>query len=224
VTKTLQCDFRNRPVGHDCPGSPLQVSVCNESRYLNARLGVDSGERMAQIRGDRLKQNRTERGKSNHDSDEPHRSRNARGHAGALDWNHGHAGLRNLPVQDAGTERRYKRRHDDLRIVEMHDTHRGEQQARCDKQQPQNEQRPSGEPVFEMRRHDARHREALESTAINATQYNLLCAISRLDAPTQSDLSALGYTLKPLVRDGFVESRKDDEDARKRRIALTEAG
>ncbi|MFM0339892.1 MarR family winged helix-turn-helix transcriptional regulator [Paraburkholderia fungorum] len=64
----------------------------------------------------------------------------------------------------------------------------------------------------------------IRCTAINAAQYNLLCAISRLDVPTQSDLSALGHTLKPLIRDGVVESRKDDEDARKRRIALTEAG
>jgi DNA-binding MarR family transcriptional regulator len=37
------------------------------------------------------------------------------------------------------------------------------------------------------------------------------------------DLSALGHTLKPLIRDGFVKSRTDDGDARKRRIALTEA-
>jgi DNA-binding MarR family transcriptional regulator len=61
------------------------------------------------------------------------------------------------------------------------------------------------------------------SAGINAAQYNLLHTISRLDAPTQSklagemvmDLSALGHTLKPLIRDGLVASRKDNEDARK---------
>jgi DNA-binding MarR family transcriptional regulator len=74
--------------------------------------------------------------------------------------------------------------------------------------------------------------EAIVSAGINAAQYNLLSAISRLDAPTQSelavdmvmDLSALGHTLKPLIRDGWVEARKDNEDARRRRIALTSAG
>jgi DNA-binding MarR family transcriptional regulator len=74
--------------------------------------------------------------------------------------------------------------------------------------------------------------EALASAGINAAQYNLLHTISRLGNPTQSDiaadmvmdLSALGHTLKPLIRDGFVASYKDEEDARKRRIALTKAG
>jgi DNA-binding MarR family transcriptional regulator len=74
--------------------------------------------------------------------------------------------------------------------------------------------------------------EAIASAGINATQYNLLRAISRLDRPTQSelavdmvmDLSALGHTLKPLIRDGWVEVQKDNEDARRRRIALTSAG
>jgi DNA-binding MarR family transcriptional regulator len=74
--------------------------------------------------------------------------------------------------------------------------------------------------------------EALRGAGINAAQYTLLNAISRLDAPTQGelavdmvmDLSALGHTLKPLIRDGWVETRKDEGDARKRRIALTKAG
>jgi DNA-binding MarR family transcriptional regulator len=67
---------------------------------------------------------------------------------------------------------------------------------------------------------------------INAAQYNLIHTISRLGTPTQSelasemvmDLSALGHTLKPLIRDGFVASRKDSTDARKRRITLTKTG
>lgn len=74
--------------------------------------------------------------------------------------------------------------------------------------------------------------EALREAEINAAQYTLLNAIWRLDAPTQGelavdmvmDLSALGHTLKPLIRDGWVEARKDEGDARKRRIALTKAG
>jgi DNA-binding MarR family transcriptional regulator len=74
--------------------------------------------------------------------------------------------------------------------------------------------------------------EALRETGINAAQYTLVNAISRLDAPTHGelaadmvmDLSALGHTLKPLIRDGWIEARKDEGDARKRRIALTKAG
>jgi DNA-binding MarR family transcriptional regulator len=74
--------------------------------------------------------------------------------------------------------------------------------------------------------------EMMGSAGINAAQYNLLHTISRLNAPTQSelagemvmDLSALGHTLKPLIRDGFVASRKDHEDSRRRRITLTKAG
>jgi DNA-binding MarR family transcriptional regulator len=38
------------------------------------------------------------------------------------------------------------------------------------------------------------------------------------------DLSALGHTPKPLIREGLVANRKDNEDARRRRITLTEAG
>ncbi|WP_426134850.1 MarR family winged helix-turn-helix transcriptional regulator [Pseudomonas sp. PWP3-1b2] len=38
------------------------------------------------------------------------------------------------------------------------------------------------------------------------------------------DLSALGHTLKPLVRDGLVELRVDELDRRTRRVLLTEAG
>lgn len=38
------------------------------------------------------------------------------------------------------------------------------------------------------------------------------------------DLSALGHTLKPLVRDGFVELTVDEHDRRCRRVHLTEVG
>jgi DNA-binding MarR family transcriptional regulator len=74
--------------------------------------------------------------------------------------------------------------------------------------------------------------EALRESGISAAQYTLLSAISRLGAPTQGelaidmvmDLSALGHTLKPLIRDGWVETRKDERDSRKRRIALSKIG
>ena len=38
------------------------------------------------------------------------------------------------------------------------------------------------------------------------------------------DLSALGHTLKPLVRDGLVELQVDGNDRRCRRVLLTPAG
>jgi DNA-binding MarR family transcriptional regulator len=38
------------------------------------------------------------------------------------------------------------------------------------------------------------------------------------------DLSALGHTLKPLIRDGYVETVADKDDHRIRRIRLTTAG
>lgn len=73
---------------------------------------------------------------------------------------------------------------------------------------------------------------ALSPSGINATQYNALAAIRRLNAPTQSelandlvmDLSALGHTLKPLIRDGWVSVERDADDGRKRRIVLTAEG
>ncbi|WP_244126326.1 MarR family winged helix-turn-helix transcriptional regulator [Burkholderia gladioli] len=57
-------------------------------------------------------------------------------------------------------------------------------------------------------------------------------AVQRLGAPTQSeladevvmDLSALGHTLKPLIRDGWITLDKDPEDNRRRLISLTPEG
>ena len=74
--------------------------------------------------------------------------------------------------------------------------------------------------------------QTLAPSGLNATQYNLLSAIERLKKPTQSelaadlvmDLSALGHTLKPLIRDGLVGTRPDELDGRKRRVILTRAG
>jgi DNA-binding MarR family transcriptional regulator len=74
--------------------------------------------------------------------------------------------------------------------------------------------------------------QALLQSGINASQYNVLSAIRRLHQPSQSelaeelvmDLSALGHTLKPLVRDGFVALERDALDGRKRRVVLTREG
>lgn len=74
--------------------------------------------------------------------------------------------------------------------------------------------------------------QALAPAGINAAQYNLLGLIGKLNAATQSelaaelvmDLSALGHTLKPLVRDGWVVLDKDPEDGRRRLVTLTREG
>ena len=74
--------------------------------------------------------------------------------------------------------------------------------------------------------------DALTPCGLKTTQMGLLSQIQRLGSPTLKvladaivmDLSALGHTLKPLERDGFVEIRKDPQDGRAKRVGLTEAG
>lgn len=74
--------------------------------------------------------------------------------------------------------------------------------------------------------------DAFISCGLKATQYSLLSQIFRSQRPTMRDLakelvmdlSALGHTLKPLVRDGFVELTVDEQDRRSRRVNLTEVG
>lgn len=74
--------------------------------------------------------------------------------------------------------------------------------------------------------------EAFTACGLKATQYSLLSQIARSGQPKMRDLaqalvmdlSALGHTLKPLVRDGLVELRVDEADRRSRRVLLTEAG
>jgi DNA-binding MarR family transcriptional regulator len=74
--------------------------------------------------------------------------------------------------------------------------------------------------------------QALAPAGINAAQFNLLRSIEKLKTPTQSELatdlvmnlSALGHTLKPLVRDGWVLLDKDPDDGRRRLVTLTEDG
>lgn len=74
--------------------------------------------------------------------------------------------------------------------------------------------------------------EAFTACGLKATQYSLLSHIARSGEPKMRDLaqalvmdlSALGHTLKPLVRDGLVEVQVDETDRRSRRVLLTQAG
>lgn len=69
-------------------------------------------------------------------------------------------------------------------------------------------------------------------SGIKATQQGLLYQIHATGEPTMGeiasamimDLSALGHTLKPLMRDGYVETVTDKNDRRIRRVRLTKAG
>ncbi len=74
--------------------------------------------------------------------------------------------------------------------------------------------------------------EAFTQCGLKATQYSLLAQIARSGEPKMRDLaqalvmdlSALGHTLKPLIRDGLVELQIDGADRRCRRVLLTTAG
>jgi DNA-binding MarR family transcriptional regulator len=74
--------------------------------------------------------------------------------------------------------------------------------------------------------------QALAPSGMNTAQYNLLRTIQKLGCPTQSELaadmvmnlSALGHTLKPPIRDGWITLDKDPQDGRRRLVALTEQG
>lgn len=69
-------------------------------------------------------------------------------------------------------------------------------------------------------------------SGLKATQQGLLYQIHATGEPTMGeiasamimDLSALGHTLKPLMRDGYVETLADKHDRRIRRVRLTKAG
>lgn len=74
--------------------------------------------------------------------------------------------------------------------------------------------------------------DALAPVGIKATQMTLLNTIRIRENPALSmlaqdlvmDLSALGHTLKPLVRDGLVILTPDSRDRRIKRASLTPAG
>jgi DNA-binding MarR family transcriptional regulator len=76
--------------------------------------------------------------------------------------------------------------------------------------------------------------EAMAPTGLRVTQFHILSELERrsADPPTVSELaeiltmerSALGQTLRPLTRDGFIDVGEDERDVRRRPIKLTKAG
>ncbi|MEX2691054.1 MarR family winged helix-turn-helix transcriptional regulator [Rhizobium mongolense] len=74
--------------------------------------------------------------------------------------------------------------------------------------------------------------DVLAPSGLKATQYGLLSQIHFNGNPSLKsladglvmDLSALGQTLKPLIRDGLLELVPDEKDRRVKRAGLTEIG
>jgi DNA-binding MarR family transcriptional regulator len=74
--------------------------------------------------------------------------------------------------------------------------------------------------------------DAMGDTGLKGTQFSLLSQIRFSGEPTLKnlaeamvmDLSALGHTLKPLQRDGWIEIVPDQKDRRVKRVRLTESG
>ncbi|TPI34864.1 winged helix-turn-helix transcriptional regulator [Mesorhizobium sp. B3-1-9] len=74
--------------------------------------------------------------------------------------------------------------------------------------------------------------DALAPSGLKGTQFGLLFQIQVSNEPAMStvadalimDLSALGHTLKPLIRDGYVETFADTNDRRVKRLRLTPQG
>ena len=74
--------------------------------------------------------------------------------------------------------------------------------------------------------------DALAPSGLKGTQFGLLFQIQISSEPAMGtiaealimDLSALGHTLKPLIRDGFVETFADPDDRRIKRVRLTQQG
>ncbi|WP_105437370.1 MarR family winged helix-turn-helix transcriptional regulator [Neorhizobium sp. T25_13] len=76
------------------------------------------------------------------------------------------------------------------------------------------------------------YEDAMGDTGLKGTQFSLMSQIAGSNQPTLKnlaeamvmDLSALGHTLKPLIRDGLVELVPDAQDRRAKRVRLTETG
>ncbi|RWA60609.1 MarR family winged helix-turn-helix transcriptional regulator [Mesorhizobium sp.] len=74
--------------------------------------------------------------------------------------------------------------------------------------------------------------DALAPSGLKGTQFGLLFQIHVSSEPAMGtiaealimDLSALGHTLKPLIRDGYVETFADKDDRRVKRVRLTPQG
>ena len=76
------------------------------------------------------------------------------------------------------------------------------------------------------------YNDVLAPSGLKATQQGLLYQIHISNEPAMGaiasalimDLSALGHTLKPLIRDGYVETFADKDDRRVKRVRLTPQG
>ena len=74
--------------------------------------------------------------------------------------------------------------------------------------------------------------DAMGETGLKGTQFSLMTqirydkqpALKALAETMRMDLSALGHTLKPLIRDGLVELKTDPTDRRVKRVRLTALG
>lgn len=74
--------------------------------------------------------------------------------------------------------------------------------------------------------------DALAPSGLRATQHTLLATIDRMGGPSLRemaealvmDLSALGHSLQPLVREGLVALLPDERDGRVKRATLTKGG
>ena len=74
--------------------------------------------------------------------------------------------------------------------------------------------------------------DVVEPSGLRTTQFSLLTQVHNSGEPSMKglaadlvmDLSALGHTLKPLLRDGLIELVPDAEDRRVKRVKLTAAG
>jgi DNA-binding MarR family transcriptional regulator len=74
--------------------------------------------------------------------------------------------------------------------------------------------------------------DVLGPSGLRLTQFSLLFQIDNMNEPSLKalaealvmDLSALGHTLKPLIRDGFLELVADTRDRRVKRVRLTPLG
>lgn len=83
-----------------------------------------------------------------------------------------------------------------------------------------------------MRRVGQLYDDVLAPSGLRATQHGLLATVRRMGSPTMRelaeravmDLSGLSHTLKPLMRDGYLQMAPDARDRRARRIDLTEKG
>ena len=83
-----------------------------------------------------------------------------------------------------------------------------------------------------MRRVSLLYDAALAPSGLRSTQRSILLHIARMDRPSMGELaaslvldrSALAHNLKPLERDGLIETVMDGRDKRSRVAVLTQAG